>query len=92
VPHRNLPGADLVRQGIADLSKGVVSVPSLLVSMAAGRLRELGIDVTGTPIDEPDVRLYDLLALEWGDGAHSKYNALRRQLVSFMRAVPCARQ
>ena len=88
----NLPGEDLVRRGITDLSNGVVSVSSLLVSMATERLRDLGIEVTGTPIDDADVRLYELLAREWGDGAHSKYNALRRQIVSFMRAVPCARR
>jgi hypothetical protein len=92
VEQLNLPGEDLVRRGIMDLSSGVISAPSLLVSMAAGRLRELGIEVTGTAIDDADIRLYELLAREFGDGAHSKYNALRRQIVSFMRAVPCARR
>lgn len=87
----DLPGADIVRRGIADLAKGVVSVPSLLVSMAPSRLHALGIEVTGAPIAEPEARLFELLEQEWGNGAHSKYNALRRQLVSFMRAVPCVR-
>jgi hypothetical protein len=88
----NLPAEDLVRRGISDLAGGAVTVPSLLVSMAALRLRDLGIEVTGSPIDDADVRLYGLLEVEHGDGAHSKYNALRRQIVSFMRAVPCVRR
>ena len=86
----SLPGADLVEQGLEDLRRGVESVPALLVAMASGRLRDLGFAVAR---DVPDahLKLYELLAAELGDGAHSRFNALQRQLVSFIRAQACAR-
>jgi hypothetical protein len=65
-------------------------VPALLVLVGAPRLRELGFDVTDTP-DFPEDRLYELLAREYGDGAHSQYNALIRRLVSFERAAACVK-
>jgi hypothetical protein len=34
-------------------------------------------------------RLYDLLAVDDPDGAHSRYNSLIRRLVSFERAAEC---
>lgn len=88
-----LPGADLIREGLRDLENGVESVPALLVLVGAPRLRELGIEVRDpfTSSDFPEHRLYDQLAEEHGDGAHSKYNALIRRLVSFERAAECVR-
>ena len=83
-----LPGAELVRQGLADLDEGVESIESLLVLIGAPRLRRLGLDVPDTPYF-PEDRLYDKLASLHGDGAHSKYNALIRTLVSFERAAEC---
>jgi hypothetical protein len=83
-----LPGADLVRQGLADLDEGVESIESLLVLVGAPRLRRIGLDVPDTPYF-PEDRLYDKLAEIHGDGAHSKYNALIRTLVSFERAAEC---
>ncbi len=84
-----LPGADLVEQGIEDLSARRESVEALLVSIGAPRLRMLGVDVS-TPIASPEHKLYALLAQERGDAAHSAYNALIRRLVSFERAAACA--
>jgi len=86
-----LPGADLIREGLRDLENGVESVPALLVLVGAPRLRELGYDVVDPfPGDEfPEHRLYDRLAAEEGDGAHSSYNALIRRLVSFERTAEC---
>ena len=85
-----LPGTELVRRGIADLQKGVESVESLLVSIGAARLTDLGYDVSA-PLHSPEHRLYALLAQEDEDSAHSRYNALIRRLVSFERAAECAR-
>ena len=85
-----LPGADLIREGLHDLERGVESVPALLVLVGAPRLRRLGFDVPDTP-DFPEDRLYDELAREYGNSAHSKYNALIRRLVSFERAATCVR-
>lgn len=86
-----LPGADLIRQGLRDLENGVESVPALLVLVGAPRLRDLGIEVRDPFAfdDFPEHRLYDQLAEEHGDDAHSKYNALIRRLVSFERAAEC---
>jgi hypothetical protein len=85
-----LPGAELVEKGVADLAEGVETVESLLVSVGAPRLRELGFDVWA-PFEDPEERLY--LRLAEGDpaGAHGRYNALVRRLVSFERAAESAR-
>ncbi len=77
-------------QGLEDLSKGLVSVPSLLVSIGAQRLARSGVEVP-SPWPSPEERLYELLASEGSDTAHARYNALVRRLVSFERAVECAR-
>ena len=84
-----LPGADLVSQGLTDLAEGRHTVAALLVSVGAPRLRTLGIDVAD-PLPDPEHALYGLLAAEDADSAHSRYNALVRRLVSFERAAACA--
>jgi hypothetical protein len=85
-----LPGADLVEQGICDLAAGIESVEALLVSIGATRLRATGLDVP-QPLPDADMRLYELLAREDEDSAHGRYNALIRRLVSYERAAECAR-
>jgi hypothetical protein len=52
-----LPGADLVAQGLADLSDGRLTEEALLVTAAAPRLRAIGLDVTPGTVDEPLHRL-----------------------------------
>jgi hypothetical protein len=86
--HRPLPGADLVDRGLADLAAGIESVNALLVAIGAPRLRQLGVRVPGAP-SHPEHRLYQLLARDDPDRAHSRYNALLRRLVSFERALAC---
>jgi len=56
-PTAALPGADLVEAGLADLARGVESVPALLVAIGPPRLRQLGVMVPATP-DQPEHRLY----------------------------------
>ena len=85
----DLPGGDLVDQGLADLAHGAETVPALLVSIGAPRLRRCGIAVPRA-IPTPEHRLYALLAAEDSDAAHGRYNALVRRLVSFERAAECA--
>jgi hypothetical protein len=85
-----LPGGEIITRGLTDLRRGVESVEALLVSMATTRLRELGIPVPDGRIDSPDLKLYHLLASRHGAGAHSKYNAWRRRLSSFLRTARCA--
>ena len=85
-----LPGADLVATGLADLERDVESIPSLLVQIGAPRLRQLGFEVPLSVEPSPELRLYNLLSVEHGDGAHSQYNALIPRRVSFERAAACA--
>jgi hypothetical protein len=89
VDYHGLPGAELVLPGIEDLRHGVESVPALLVAIGRPRLSRLALDLPPNTFDEPEHRLYALLAAEHGDAAHSRYNALLRRLVSFERAA-CA--
>ena len=85
-----LPGAELIEQGIADLARGAVTIESLLVSIGAPRLRALHWDLPAT-LPNAEQRLYAMLYASHEDGAHSRYNALVRRLVSFQRAAACAR-
>lgn len=82
----SLPGHELVLKGLDDLAHGVESHEALLVSIGAPRLRLAGVDVP-QPLESPEHRLYDMLAAEDADAAHSRYNALVRRLVSFERAA-----
>lgn len=84
-----LPGAELVEQGLADLERGLETVPALLVSIGAPRLAAVGIAIF-SPLPRPEHRLYERLWAEDPDSAHSRYNALIRRLVSFERAAECA--
>ncbi len=84
-----LPGAELIERGLADLAAGRDSVAALLVSIGAPRLVRIGIPVSA-PIPDAEHRLYERLSAEEPEGAHSRYNALIRRLVSFERAAECA--
>ena len=84
----HLPGGDLVAKGLADLARPSVTVEALLVSIAAPRLRNLGVHVAA-PLADPEHRLYEQLAREDPDSAHSRYNALLRRLTGFESALEC---
>jgi hypothetical protein len=48
----------------------------------------------GFPVEtlsNPEHRLYELLASDDSDAAHSRYNAYVRRLVSFEHAAECVR-
>lgn len=88
IPIDDLPGADLLTSGVADLRAGRDTTSAALVRMAAPRLRDIGFDIPPTPADEPGGhRLYALLAEEDRPNAHSRYNALVGRMVSFARAA-----
>lgn len=86
----NLPGEELITQGIEDLEAGTESIPALLVSIGSPRLRSVGYDLP-PPIQNPEHRLYEVLAKQNSGTAHSRYNSLLRRLVSFERAAECVR-
>ena len=83
------PGEDLIVMDLAGLAAGHETVSSLLVSIGEQRLRRAGISVPSAVFDNPEHRLYRLLASENSDAAHSRYNSLIRRLVSFERAAEC---
>jgi hypothetical protein len=70
-------GGELVAAGLRDLEAGVESVPALLVSIGAPRLRRLGFRVPRT-IPQPEHRLYELLAREDPDSAQVDPRAFPR--------------
>jgi len=84
------PGGSLIRQGLADVAAGRETDEALLVLVGSPRLRSLGIQVPFRDVEFVEHRLYARLARANSDGAHSRYNALIRILVSFQRAVACA--
>ena len=88
--YETVPGYDLIQSGLEDLPRGIESVPALLVSIGAPRLRRLGFNLL-TPASSPERRLYEILRQSDPDSAHSRYNALVRRLVSFERAAECGR-
>ncbi len=84
-----LPGADLIREGLAELADGREGMASFLVCIGSPKLRRCGVTV---PVSEADAlaadhRLYEWLEERHGHEAHSRYNALLRELVSFERAL-----
>lgn len=85
-----LPGYELIAKGLEDLAAGRETAESLLVAIGARRLERAGIKVPPVTVDNPEHRLYELLSRAGSDSAHSRYNALIRQLVSFERAAECA--
>lgn len=87
-----LPGADLVAEGLADLSAGRETVAAHAVAMASTRLRAAGLEVPERVRTTPAAHLlYEELAREDPRNAHSRYNAIVRRVVSFARAAEHAR-
>lgn len=84
-----LPGSELILQGVEDVAAHRSTIAGELVKIGSPRLKACGIKVDVTPEDalDADRRLYRLLATLHGNAAHSQYNALIRQLVSFERAL-----
>ena len=88
----SLPAHDLISAGLVDLQHQRETIPAFLVAIGAPKLRALGLGVPATLPSNPEHRLYDLLARNGTDSAHSRYNALIRKLVSFQRAMECVKK
>lgn len=88
-----LPGGDIVDAGLAHLAGGTISPESLLVSLAAPRLRREGVPVPIRSVHaDPENRLYDALSAMTGDLAHARYIAYLQQVESFANACRIVRQ
>jgi hypothetical protein len=86
-----LPGGELVDAGLSDLADERVSRESLLVSLAAPRLRREGVPVTRVD-DDSEERLYELLERDNEALAHHRYLACLQQMHSFANACHLARR
>lgn len=82
-----LPGGAVIQRGLDDLAAGLMTDDALVVMIGAPRLRSIGVDVPSLKVPNPEARLYESLSASDADSAHSRYNALIRQLVSFERAL-----
>ena len=88
-----LPGAEIVAQGIEELRAGKRSAEACLVASGRTRLRRLGVDVPSAEFIEgfPEHALYDVLTDELGQAAgYARYNALLALLHSFANALAVA--
>lgn len=91
--YRNLPGAEIVLAGIADIEAGRKSVNASAVQCAAPRLRRIGLEAPSAQGDVPAAHdLYGQLRAEYGDAAHSRYNAILARIASFAGAAELARR
>jgi hypothetical protein len=82
-----LPGAALVERGVSDVRASKTTIESLLVAMAAPRLQALGVLGHGEGrVQDAELALYELLGRENAD-PYSRYNALKRELASFVHAL-----
>jgi hypothetical protein len=90
---KNLPGAEIVLPGLADLAAGRETVNASAVQSAAPRLRRAGLDAPSAEGETPAAhRLYAQLSEELGDAAHSRYNAILARVASFAGAAELARR
>lgn len=71
--------------GVDDLAAGVESMPSLLVSIGAPRLRSIGLP-TPKMFVRPE---HACMSCSLAPTPTARYNALIRRLVSFERAAEC---
>ena len=84
-----LPGEDLISTGVEDLCAGRETMEALLVAIGVPRLGRIGLELPPVLPANPEHRLYELLARDDQDSAHSRYNSLIRRLVSYERAAEC---
>ncbi len=87
----DLPGGDLVDRGLDDLCADRETPESLLVSLAAPRLRREGVPLPQALQSDGDRRLYRALEAAHGDLAHARYLALLSRMTSFADSCRGAR-
>lgn len=87
-----LPGGEAIDRGLAALAAGEETIESLLVSLAAPRLKREGVPLPRELFPDADVHLYRLLERTSGDLAHARYLAYLRQATSFADACAGVRR
>lgn len=88
-----LPGAERIDRGLREAEQGLVTVDALLVAIAAGRLRDLGLAVPKVEALGPgaELALYALLG-EVADDPYTAYNAALAELDSFLSSLELRRR
>ncbi|RYF10463.1 MAG: hypothetical protein EOO40_05110 [Deltaproteobacteria bacterium] len=88
-PWANLPGGLSIERGLQQINAGQPQREGLAVLIAAPRLRELGLAVGDHAYahSQPEMRLYRHFEETMGNGAHAAYNALLREVDSFVVAA-----
>jgi len=86
-----LPGGEAIDAGLAALAGGEETIESLLVSLAAPRLKREGVPIPRELFPNANSRLYRLLGRTSGEMAHARYLAWLRQATSFADACASAR-
>ena len=86
-----LPGGAMMDTGLDDLAAGRETPDSLLVSLAATRLRREGVPVPRTLPSDAEWRLYRMLEETGDDLAHARYLARLRLVMSFADACHAIR-
>jgi len=82
-----LPGAERILAGLRDYRLSRSTVDACLVRIARRRLSRAGLlEIIPYADDGAELELYGYFAPE-GARAHSRYNALLRELVSFEHAL-----
>ncbi|MHC5011405.1 MAG: hypothetical protein ACYTG6_10705 [Planctomycetota bacterium] len=76
----------MVDKGLGDLAADRETPESLVVSLAAPRLRREAVPLPRVCLANADRRLYRLLERAHGDLAHARYLAYLRQMSSFADA------
>jgi len=89
---KGLPGEALVRAGLSDLAAGLCTPAALTLCTASDRLRQFGIELPALPRDvalarQCELALYEQLVESGEPDAYARYNALLRELVSFLEAA-----
>ena len=86
----NLPGGKLFPAGIEDLKNKKETLASLLISIAAQNLSELGLKISQA-IEFPEKKLYVLLSKQYDLETHTVYNSYLRLLISFEKTLACVK-
>jgi len=85
-----IPGSDIVAKGLEDIRSQRITAYSLLLQVAAPRLRRLDIEIPilpgiKNPEDVPyEHQLYELIK---GAGGHGLYNSLCSRIASFASSL-----
>ncbi len=89
-----LPGAELVRRGLEDLSRTPLSAEALTLSIASTRLRRLGIELPEEAMFPTDreLALYALLCEDGKNDPYFRFNSMKRALDSFVEALEARRR